>query len=577
MNFLFEGQPGRPPKRRGRIAHSCDACFTRKIKCNAASPRCDWCSHQNLPCTFDRNKQKNLTNPPERKIHPSPSPAQPYQPYAPTFTQDLHFAGRHLGNICTFDGVPFFSASGREWIAACTGDQFRFHQPATESTLAQQPPTPVASAAELPLPDLQFLCSELRHYQASAFALFFPVIDACLFESTIKAAYSREYSAASPGVNSARACIFAFLALTSLTVHGPKGYPLRYSDQYFEAAQRLLPAVLGEPVSVDGLQTVLLLCLCCQGLAGNLYLVDHFLSTAARFIYYLKGNTSPHTATAPASPIDHHIRELFWVIYVCDKGLTMVTGLPPRLEDSHCDLTLSPNTQPPQICGDPCPGSYLHTYARLAVLQSRIYRDLYSPSALGQSDADLLRTIRDCDHALEAWKATLPPVNQPSLAAGRRTPPHRDMRFSIFHVQYHHCMVLIHQPSSRCAAWTRNQDTRGTSSSLAISVAASRALLEEFLESRLELGPENLLFSLSYFIQAAIVLFCHVLSQPLHADSQAVLGLMGRIAELIHRSAYQQHPRCYIMRIETARGNILELRRLAECAIVKARGEVSTT
>ncbi|PYI14777.1 putative C6 transcription factor [Aspergillus violaceofuscus CBS 115571] len=561
--MFFEGQPGRPPpKRRGRIAHSCDACFTRKIKCNAASPRCDWCSHQNLPCTFDRNKQSPV-NPPEREIHPTPSTAQPYQPYAPTFTQDLHFAGRHLGNICTFDGVPFFSASGREWIAACTGDEFRFRQPSPESTLVQ-----VASAAELPLPDLGFLFDELRHYQSSSFALFFPVINASLFESTIKAAYSREYSAASPGMNSARACIFALLALTSLTVHGPKGYPLRYSDQYFEAAQRLLPAVFGEPVSVDGLQTVLLL----VRLAGNLYLVDHFLSAAARFIYYLKGNVSPHSTTDRPLLIDQHIRELFWIIYVCDKGLTMVTGLPPRLEDSHCDLTLAPDTQPPHIRGNPSPGTYLHTYARLATLQSRIYRDLYSPSALRQSDADLLRTIRDLDHELEAWKTTLPPVNQPSFAAGRRTPPHRDMRFSIFHVQYHHCMVLIHQTSSRCAAWIRNQDTRGTSSSLAISVAASRALLEEFLESRLELGPENLLFSLSYFIQAVIVLFCHVLSQPLEGDNQEVLRLMGRIAELIQRSAYQQHPRCYTMRIETARGIILELRRLAECAIVKARG-----
>src|SRR3954453_18759702 len=30
------------------------AANTAKIKCDAAVPQCNWCSHHNIPCTFDR-------------------------------------------------------------------------------------------------------------------------------------------------------------------------------------------------------------------------------------------------------------------------------------------------------------------------------------------------------------------------------------------------------------------------------------------------------------------------------------------------------------------------------------------
>ncbi|KAL2270586.1 hypothetical protein VTJ83DRAFT_2770 [Remersonia thermophila] len=33
---------------------ACDSCYQRKIQCDAATPRCDWCRHHDLPCTFNR-------------------------------------------------------------------------------------------------------------------------------------------------------------------------------------------------------------------------------------------------------------------------------------------------------------------------------------------------------------------------------------------------------------------------------------------------------------------------------------------------------------------------------------------
>ncbi|KAG7142142.1 hypothetical protein HYQ45_001419 [Verticillium longisporum] len=43
-----------PPRR------ACDICFKRKIQCAIPSPGapCNWCSHQNIACTFEREPQR---------------------------------------------------------------------------------------------------------------------------------------------------------------------------------------------------------------------------------------------------------------------------------------------------------------------------------------------------------------------------------------------------------------------------------------------------------------------------------------------------------------------------------------
>jgi hypothetical protein len=183
------------------------------------------------------------------------------------------------------------------------------------------------------------------------------------------------------------------------------------------------------------------------------------------------------------------------------RSIGMVTGLAPRLEDTQCDIRIAPVPEsrewpdkPLHVYGDPYPGSHLHIYVHLARIQSSIYRKLYIPGAMHRSDADLLRAMRNLDHALEKWKDSIPLGIRPSfMPFSANLPGVTDMRFSIFHLQYHHYMLMIHQSSSRCTSWTGNQDTQNTSSSSEISVTACRSLLQTFLTRRLELGPSKLL------------------------------------------------------------------------------------
>lgn len=261
--------------------------------------------------------------------------------------------------------------------------------------------------------------------------------------------------------------------------------------------------------------------------------------------------------------------------------------IPPKLLDQ--------SNEKPHIFGDPYPGSHLHTYVRLAFIESKIHRELYSPCALKQSNADLLRVIRDSDHSLEAWRNTIPFVSRPSLVAYTgNTILNVDLRVSIFHVQYHHFMLMVHQASSRCDSWARNLDTRGTGSSLAISVTASRSLLGGFIHTPFELCSQNLLFvtyfpltvyppmfyssltlitprfSLSYFIQASINLFCKILYSPFDTENNEDVQIIAKISQLIESNLRPMDPECYTAKVRFAAGVTYELKRLAQCAINNA-------
>ncbi|XHG02982.1 hypothetical protein AWENTII_006303 [Aspergillus wentii] len=523
-------------------------------------------------------------------------PTQLLKTWASTFAHNLQIADRHLGNICTFNGMPFLSTSGQEWIKACTGEDLHLEQCPNAELPHWQHSSTDPNGYELP--ELGLLYRVIEQYDRSVFRLFFPILDPDLFESTIRTAYYGETSTVSPGLQSAKACVFAFIALASLVLHGTEGFSLKFSARYVRAAHHFMPQAFHEPFTLDGLQAILLLCLCSQGLAADFASIDHLLSAASRFIYQLKGHLPAHTAWENPTPVNYHVRHLFWIAYICDKGISLATGLAPALEDAQCDLTFS--VIPPEtiddsrgrrhVYGDPYPGSYVHTYAHLALIQSRIHRNLYTPAALKQPDADLLWAIRDLDHAVEEWKDSLPADIRPSfLQAVGNAPGSVDMRFSVFHLQYHHCMVMIHQTSSRCASWAQNHDTRTTSSSLAISVTASRSLLDRFLYFQLKLGPENLLFvwpsytfncvaddgrfSLSYFLQASINLFSNILSRPLDSGNQDDIRLIGMIAELISNHHTVDGPLCYHAKIKFAASAISELKRLAQCAVDKANRE----
>lgn len=117
---------------------------------------------------------------------------------------------------------------------------------------------------------------------------------------------------------------------------------------------------------------------------------------------------------------------------------------------------------------------------RLSIIKSRAYSALYSLKALQKSDAELLKEIRELDDELERWRLSVPLEWRPTLSFSQETPdPNMSMHTVMLRLNYHLCMTIIHQASSRCKTWAKGQSgvMEGISSSLTLSVEASRSTL----------------------------------------------------------------------------------------------------
>ncbi|KAK1149630.1 hypothetical protein N8T08_005181 [Aspergillus melleus] len=336
----------------------------------------------------------------------------------------------------------------------------------------------------------------------------FPFITPSLFEHTIRAAYHQELSPTSPTAASARA----------------------------------------------------------QAIVGDLFTLELLIAAATRFVFHLEGNILPSHVDGPSSTLQRHTRTLFWLCYIMDHEYSLRSGLPPNFDDAHCDLSI------PDCYGDcstpsTCSPVFL-PLIRLSIVQSEIYRRLYAVSALRQTDAQLLRTIRDLDELLENWKLSVPIDNRPTFT--ERPSDAGSMPSSIMQLQYHYCMATIHQASGRCSSWAQNQNTHGPGSSLAISVEASRSLLRKFSESELEFHRYNLLFCLPYFTAVMIHLFCNFLLHPLDPDCQADLDIMERVPHRIMAHMWPEAPLTFRMQVDFVKELSSELKRLAHSAVLNA-------
>ncbi|KAI2904527.1 transcriptional regulator family: Fungal Specific TF [Aspergillus niger] len=569
------------PKRRRRICRACDACYKRKIQCDAATPRCNWCHHHDIPCTFKRNQERIQER---SKSHDSSGTQRLDSTAIPIASQDvtgqlaaptrqsgsdltftvgpqsnLHVGGHTLGNLCTFNGLPFFSATGRQWIKERTGEDVNLEYTSPRpSTL--DPSTSNGAAHALPLPDKEFLYQLLDDWQNSDLARLFPFVDRVLFESTVAAAYHNETSISSPGADSARACIHAFTTICLHAAGQQQGNRVIHTEDHLQTAHDLVPRMLHESVTIDGLQANLMLSLCSLVITGNILILEMLLAAAIRFVFHLNGHLAPVYIDDDQFRRSLHVRELFWICYIMDKEFSLRAGHSPCLDENQCDLTLPDihHTATEFLAG-----------IRLAMLQSEVYHRLYSLKALRQTDAQLLGAIRDLDSALEIWRMSIPTNFRPRLID--RETNALDMQNTIFQLHYLYCMGMIHQASGRCSSWVQNQDTSEAGSSLAISVEASRSMLQKFLDDRLEFNKNNLRFCLPYFLTAVCHLFSNILFNPTHEGIDDDLELFMSVPTHIRTRVPPEIPRLSAYHIKLFEDFVIELGRLASSAIKRAR------
>ncbi|RHZ53098.1 putative C6 transcription factor [Aspergillus thermomutatus] len=512
----------------------------------------------------------------------------------------LHFAGRELGVISMMTGIPFLLPEGREWIQARTGqqisaDRLSYSRPPWEKQrvlssnrylMSMQP------QSMFELPDRHSVEVHLDIFRTTLMQRVFPIVDPILFHDTIEAAYS--HSSLSAGRADVRASIISFLAFSSILQvpeykDRPLGLPPIDSEGLAIKAQYLIPQVLREDASLEGLQAIVIMAIF-ELVTGNLRTADYYGSVAARLLYMLGGHTYPcptnSFSASPAEQLEYrrkwHIRNLFWLCYTIEKDVALRTGQPLVLSDENCDLTL-----PPGYVEQLYVSLGIHHHSRelpnnplfpvdlrLSIIKSRVYSALYSFRALQKTDAELLKEIRELDDELEKWRMSVPPEWRPTLSFSHETPdPNVSMHSVMLRLNYHLCMTIIHQASSRCKSWVQGQGgmIEGVSSSLALSVEASRSTLL-YLESAQHVIVDGVFWTLIFYpMSALIAIFCNILQNPSDPQATKDLGLLRTAISISERVFLRQLISIDdVVHVKMVADFVTELYTLATCAVEKA-------
>ncbi|CAL5869887.1 uncharacterized protein PFLUO_LOCUS4119 [Penicillium psychrofluorescens] len=562
---------------RKRTARACDSCYKRK--------RCRSAIGADIIISLAL-----LT-----EYSPSSSGSQPPASVA------VHFAGRELGVISLLTGIPFLLPEGQKWIESRTGqpisvDKLTPIRPPWEKERAQSTNELLMSMQAQKHFELPEWAVVQSYYQAflnsNVVQRIFPIIDAVLFQETMNAAYHESYSHFSYGQAGIRACMFAFVAFVSRLppVKSQLGSFSRTpidSEAMATKAEFLLAQVLQEPASLEGIQTVTLLTLF-ELASGNMRAASYYGAIAARLLFMLGGNLTSGRTIRPSDERSQrkrrHIRNLFWICYTVDKDVALRTGQPPTISDENCDLTL-PEGYMERLWhaiddeNSPYDQPVFPFDLRLSIIKSRAHTALYSVSSLQKSDAELLKAIRELDDELEQWRLSVPPEWRPTMSFKFEAPdPTASMHSVMVRLNYHLCMTIIHQASSRCKAWVNAQSgiMEGVSSSLALSVEASRSTLS-YLEAAEHVLVDGIFWTLIFYpMSALLAIFCNILQNPLDPQSRKDLDLLKIASGMVERVFSRQLSSVKeVVHLKLVANFVVELKQLAGCAIEKAWAERS--
>ncbi|KAI9151535.1 ABC-transporter-regulating transcription factor [Paramyrothecium foliicola] len=606
-----------------RRKRACDLCYKKKIQCDGDGTQCDWCTHHDLVCTYNRPSKKrtasatgtsdqSLSKRIERlelilnaakqlghaqegdpghkpsadvtqkldrllRISEAPETHESTPGHDPAGDEGLlddagndfqvfhlgkfYLAGYHIGGIGSRNCLPSFSPAGYDWIYSKTGEEPRFdklrrlEESWGKQFLRSRNPSPGVGAAPGPADNVmpsRILIEDLvsKFFVSDAFQSF-PVIERKLFQQVIETVYSPANAIVRMKAEVARAALFALLALASLMADPHSLQPASNTQIYFNLALKSLTLLIAEPGVV---QCGTLVCLSLfSALSGHEYQATMLHSLACRALMMLHAHTAsprfPLDSTVDSEATKIYLRKLFWVIYTIDKEVSCRSGLPPSFADDFLDLTLpgAPMGQDPT--NEPSYQGNLGLVENIAqgILKSKICRMLFSETAFQKSEVEILTNVRQLDEELEQWRLSVPVEWRPGLSHSEASSESGDdggspVSFDNTHVTivtlgYYHLLSAVHRASGRCRAWPGMDvsELEGISSSLAISVHASRLALRLIRKSSDLLYKHSFWVVVFYPMSAMLAIFCSVLLDPLDPQAAKDLAEIAAIPEVLRK------------------------------------------
>ncbi len=139
-------------------------------------------------------------------------------------------------------------------------------------------------------------------------------------------------------------------------------------------------------------------------------------------------------------------------------SLCLRSGRPPAQDDDDMNVEL-PDEDPPDNIGNiPLADgkgkiNLFRLMCTFAVIENKVYKQLYSTKASRQSDGELLHKIGELDRELEDWKDGIPLDFRPEYGIKASHTP-LILHVVVLHFAYYNCLITIHRMAIHHGYWT---------------------------------------------------------------------------------------------------------------------------
>ncbi|KAI1180811.1 N-terminal binuclear Zn cluster-containing protein [Nemania sp. FL0916] len=288
------------------------------------------------------------------------------------------------------------------------------------------------------------------------------------------------------------------------------------------------------------------------------------------------------------NPIEIEQRKrVFWIAYMLDKDLCLRSGRPPAQDDDDMNVDL-PDADPADHIGNiPLANgkgkmNLFRVMCELAVIESRIYKRLYSTKATKLSDGELLQTIGELDKELEVWKDNIDIDYRPEHEIKASHTP-LVLHIAMLHFSYYNALTTIHRMSIHHGFWTSrlaNYAIQGLNarplnprvfSSAALCASAARATIS--LLKYIPQGDFSCVWMALYFpVSALVTLFGNTLQNPNDPRARSDTRLMNLVVTFLSTLGQEAETGG----VHRMLGVCSEFERIAKVVIDKAEREAAS-
>ncbi|CAK7272881.1 hypothetical protein SEPCBS57363_005371 [Sporothrix epigloea] len=285
------------------------------------------------------------------------------------------------------------------------------------------------------------------------------------------------------------------------------------------------------------------------------------------------------------NPIEIEQRKrVFWIGYMLDKDLCLRSGRPPAQDDDDTNVEL-PNADPADNIGNIPLGdgkgkmNLFRVMCEFALIESKVYKRLYSTKATKQTAGELLNTIGELDQELEDWKDSIPIDFRPEHEIRASHTP-LILHIVMLHFTYYNCLTTIHRMCVHHGYWTSrlsNYALQGlnakplnprvySSASLCVSSARASISLLRYIPQ----GDFACVWLILYFsVSALVTLFSNALQNPVDSRARSDTRLMGLVVTFLSMLGQEAESGG----VHRMLGVCSEFERIAKLAIDKAEKE----